>query len=191
MERWLEFTKREHGEGRWSGGVGEARKTGWGLAGPLPAHRILSVFSGGLLSAVAFTAWWVVMLFRNLHFSHFLRASRHVARASWLLLLPLGPGLQGLQQSLPTGAHVFSLLSGPRSGNRAPFPPGTSEPASQASGACLHPRRLRKSRASRGCDRYGLPPARRIYMGTWVLLAVPAAALAGRRSPAPTPGTRP
>lgn len=170
------------------GGVGEARKTSGGLAGPLLAHLILSVFPGGLLSAVALTAWWAVMLFRNLHF---LRASRHVAQASWLLLSPLGLGLQGLQQSLPTGAHVFSLLSGPQSGNRAPFPPGTSEPASQASGACLHPRRLRKSRASRGCDWYGLPPARHIYMGTWVLLAVPAAALAGRHSPAPTPGTRP
>lgn len=70
MGRRLEFTEREHGVGG-SGGVGEARKTRGGLAGPLAAHLILSIFPEGLLSAVALTTWWAVMLFRNLHFSIF------------------------------------------------------------------------------------------------------------------------
>lgn len=79
------------------------------------------------------------------------------------MFLPLGPGPQGLQKSLPTGAHIFSLLPGPSSGNRAPFPPGTSEPSFQASGSSLHQRIFRKSRAHGGCGWYGLPPAQHIY----------------------------
>lgn len=139
----------------------------WGLSLPIwPGPFFLG---GPLLSVTALLellvpTWAVCGLWCTFKicFSVFWEHAAH-AFLLFLVFLPLGPGPQGLQKSLPTGAHIFSLLPGPSSGNRAPFPPGTSEPSSQASHSSLHQRIFRKSRAHRGCGWYGLPPAQHIY----------------------------
>lgn len=60
-------------------------------------------------------------------------------------------------------SSYFQSAARPLIRKKAPFPPGTSELTSQASGASLHQKRFRKSRACRGCGWFGLPPAQHIY----------------------------
>lgn len=80
------------------------------------------------------------------------------------------------------------------SGNRTPLPSGTLEPASQISGAShllvwylLHPPACGgsgKSGRTKGVADMGFPQlSTGSYMGTWVSLAVRAAAPAGREQP--------
>lgn len=73
-------------------------------------------------------------------------------RASVLLLVPQRNPCQH-ELGFSVCCQAFSLT-------RAPFPPGTSGPASQASGASSHQRQFRKSRTHTGCGWCGLPPAR-------------------------------
>lgn len=145
--------------------------------GTLPAYLTLSIFLGGpLLSAAALLAllmptWAAYGLWCTFKVGFSIFWSFHnAAHASLLLLVfwSLGPGPQGLQKCLPTEALIFSRLPGPPSGNRAPLPPGTSEPASQASGASLHQRSFRKIRAHKGCGWYGLSPAQHILVYGYV-----------------------
>lgn len=145
--------------------------------GTLPAYLTLSIFLGGpLLSAAALLellltpraacGLWCTFKVGFSIFWSFCNA----AHASLLLLvfLSLGLGPRGLQKCLPIAAHIFSLLLVPPSGNTAPLPPGTSEPASQASGASLHQRKFRKIRAHKGCGWKGLSPSQHILVYGYV-----------------------
>lgn len=81
-----------------------------------------------------------------------------------LLLLPPGPGRPpGAPEISVNRSSCFQSAARPLIRKKAPFPPGISELASQASGASLHQERFRKSRAGRGCGWFGLPPAQHIY----------------------------